>query len=66
VPDNPELLTVQEAAKLLRVGRDKAYQLVRAGAIPVVRLGVQYRIPRHALLLHLERQALSMTTEGAE
>lgn len=52
-----DLLTVKEAAQVLRVGRDTTYGLVAAGQIPYVRIGRQIRIPRKALLEHLERQA---------
>ena len=43
------MLTVPEAAKLLRIGRNHAYQLVARGEIPSVRLGRLIRIPRAAL-----------------
>jgi excisionase family DNA binding protein len=33
------LLTVKEAARLMRIGRDTAYALVAEGRIPSVRLG---------------------------
>nr|MBA2439362.1 helix-turn-helix domain-containing protein [Thermoleophilaceae bacterium] len=36
-----QLLTVAEAAGLLRLGRDSTYQLARSGAIPVVKFGRQ-------------------------
>lgn len=49
-------LTVVEAAALLRVGRTVAYQQARQylatggrEGLPVVRLGRQLRVPRHAL-----------------
>lgn len=51
------MLTVQEAAALMRVGRDTAYSLVAERRIPSVRLGRQIRIPRAALLDHLARAA---------
>jgi excisionase family DNA binding protein len=51
------LLTVREAAALMRVGRDTAYALVAEGRIPSVRLGRQIRIPRGALVAHLELEA---------
>lgn len=52
----PLLLTVAEAAEVLRIGRTTAYALAeeyeltqgRAG-LPVVRLGRQFRVPRAAL-----------------
>jgi len=44
--DLPEILTVQEAAKFLRLKRSTAYELVRQGVIPSMRLGRQIRIPK--------------------
>ncbi len=40
------LLTVQEAAALLRVSRNAAYDLVARGELPAIRLGRQIRISR--------------------
>ena len=60
--DPAPFLTIVEAAALLRVGRTVAYQLARRylatdgrEGLPVVRLGRQLRVPRHALerLMHL-------------
>ena len=52
----PDLLTVEEAARVLRIGRTKAYELVRrwfvtdgAEGLPAVRVGHLLRIPRHGL-----------------
>ena len=47
--DQRTMLTVPEAAKLLRIGRNHAYELVARGEIPSVRLGRLIRIPRAAL-----------------
>lgn len=46
----PAVLTVKEAAALLRVGRNQAYDMVRSGEIPAVRYGSSWRIPRAALV----------------
>jgi excisionase family DNA binding protein len=46
----PLVLTVEEAACALRIGRGAAYEAVRQGAIPAVRIGRSLRVPRHALL----------------
>ncbi len=46
----PELLRIEEAAKVLGLGRSKAYELVAAGVLPTVRIGRAVRIPRRALL----------------
>ena len=45
----PALLTVEEVASLLRVGR-----LVKSGGIYSIRIGHSIRIPRNALLQLLE------------
>jgi excisionase family DNA binding protein len=39
------VLTVLEAAKVLRIGRDMAYDMVKAGEIPSIKLGRIYRVP---------------------
>lgn len=54
----PEMMTVREAAALMRVGRDTAYSLVAERRIPSLRLGRQIRIPRQALLEHLVKTAM--------
>ncbi len=45
----PSVLTVEEAAAVLRIGRSAAYTAVRCGDIPSVRLGRSLRVPRHQL-----------------
>lgn len=45
----PDLLTVPEVAIFLRIGRGKAYLLVRSGAVPSLTLGRSLRIPKQAL-----------------
>ena len=51
----PDLLTVEEAGAVLRIGRSKAYELAReflatngASGMPVLRLAKQFRVPRVA------------------
>ena len=44
------VLTVEEAAKLLRVSRGSAYEAVRTGELPSVRIGRRILIPRQSLL----------------
>ena len=43
------LLTVEEAAKRLAIGRTKAYELVATGALESVTIGRCRRIPAEAL-----------------
>ena len=56
VPATP-LLTIEEAARVLRIGRSLAYQLSREyessggfSGLPVIHLGGCLRVPRWALL----------------
>jgi excisionase family DNA binding protein len=50
-------MTVTETADALGISRNTAYQLVRKGDIPSVRLGRRLVIPKTALNAWLERQA---------
>lgn len=53
-----ELLTVDEASRLLRVGRHKVYEMVRAGDIPAIRLGRSLRIPAGSLVRMVDAASL--------
>ncbi len=50
------LLTVEEAAKRLGIGRTLAWQLVRDGQLPSVRLGRLVRVPVRGLEDWLKRR----------
>ena len=52
-------LSVEEAAKLVGVGRATMYQAVREGMVPATRIGRRLVIGRDALLKLLERAAES-------
>ena len=47
-------LTVEEAAKLLGIGRQLAYDRVKTGEIPAIRIGRRLLVPRRALEKLLE------------
>ena len=51
-----DLLTVPETAKILRISRNLAYELVARNEIPAIRLGRVIRVPRHGLQVWLDRQ----------
>ena len=52
----PDFLTLEEAARIARIGRTTAYDIAReyeitagASGLPVVRFGTQLRVPRYRL-----------------
>ncbi len=47
--ENRLVLTVEEAAGLLRISRGLAYEIVRSGRLPSIRLGRRLLVPRSAL-----------------
>lgn len=49
----PLTVTVEQAAKLLGIGRSTAYELVRTGDLPSLRLGRRIVVPTAKLALHL-------------
>jgi excisionase family DNA binding protein len=56
VVEGPDFFTVEEAGRILRIGRTTAYRLARMhlesgdhGGIPVIVVGGQFRVPRAAL-----------------
>ena len=63
--DLPPLLTVEQAAKVLQIGRSKAYELTveyertgGASGLPFIWVGNQKRIPRDELVAYIQRQLL--------
>lgn len=47
--NEPLLLTVTEAASLLRISRNSAYLLISRNELPAIRLGRAIRVPYEAL-----------------
>ena len=46
----PDVVTVNGLAEMLKVGRNTAYELVRAGVIQSIKIGRQIRIPKQAII----------------
>ncbi len=61
--DDQLLLTVSETAKLLRISRNLAYELVARGELPAVRLGRVIRVPRDALDNWVKASAIGRNNE---
>ncbi len=51
----PLLLTPEEAAEIMAIGRTKLCELLRVGAIESVRIGGARRIPSDALEAYVQR-----------
>lgn len=45
----PAVLKVEDLAKVLSIGLNSAYELVRSGAIRSIKVGRVYRIPKTAV-----------------
>lgn len=58
MPDD-EVLDVEAAGRLLRIGRNSVYELVGRNAIPHRRLGKHIRFSRNALFAWLASWAIS-------
>lgn len=50
------VLTVTELQEILGVGRNTAYSLLRSGAVPSIKVGKKYRIPKDAVLHYLAQR----------
>ena len=48
MPKSP-VMTVEKAAKVLRISRNSAYEAVKRGEIPSMRFGRLIRVPRAAI-----------------
>ncbi|HEU0130264.1 MAG TPA: helix-turn-helix domain-containing protein [Mycobacteriales bacterium] len=49
--DLPDVLTVDEAARLLRISRGLAFEAARRGDIPTIRIGRRILVPTAALVV---------------
>ena len=54
--DGSLVLTVEEAARILRVSRAFAYELLNRGELPCIRLGRRILVPRRALERFIEER----------
>jgi excisionase family DNA binding protein len=52
-----KLLKVDETAKILNIGRSKAYEMIAEGQIPSVRIGRSVRVPPEGLRRKIEEMA---------
>jgi excisionase family DNA binding protein len=45
----PDVLTVEEAAGVLRLGRNTVYEAIRRKSLPAIRVGRRILVPKSAL-----------------
>jgi len=58
-------LSIEEAAKVLGIGRNLCYERVKTGEIPVIKIGRRLLVPKKALEKLLEEpQPLTLTRAG--
>lgn len=55
----PLVLSVEDIADTLAIGRNKAYALVNTGTIKALKLGQHYRIPRDEFIDFIKKGAQS-------
>ena len=48
--NEPDVLTVPEAAKLLRIGKNQVYELVKNGRLGAIKLGKKIIVPKPSLV----------------
>jgi len=53
----PDVLTIPEVARVLRIGRNTAYEAVRRNEIPAIPIGRRLVVPKQALCQLLSGQA---------
>jgi excisionase family DNA binding protein len=62
-----QILIADEVAEMLRVDRQRVYELVRRNAIPVIRLGErQYRFDSEAIRQWIERGGENLRERNLE
>lgn len=49
--DYPDVITVDDLQKMLRLGRSATYSLLKSGKIKTLKFGKKYIIPKKALLI---------------
>ena len=54
IQEEHPLMTVMEVMRMLRIGRNSAYNLVNSGQLPSIRIGRTIRVPRAAVIAFIE------------
>ena len=62
--NEPDVLTVPEAAKLLRIGKNQAYELVKNGRLGAIKLGKKIIVPKLSLIDFCRNEVKGMELSG--
>lgn len=46
----PDVITVDDLQKMLKIGRNSAYDILKAGLIKTVKVGKRYIIPKQSVI----------------
>lgn len=52
-----EMISVEEMCRILSIGRNTAYQLLKEGKIEVFRIGRRWKIPRESILKYIKENS---------
>lgn len=55
-----DMVTVTELADMLKVGRNTAYELVRAGTVPSIKIGRQMRVSKQSVIDYISRAEIKL------
>ena len=50
----PDVLTPDDVIKILNIGRNKVYEMLKNGTLRSIRIGRKHRIPKKILIEYLE------------
>ena len=50
----PDVVSINELMDMLNIGKNTAYGLLQSGTLKSIKIGKQYRIPKHFILEYLE------------
>jgi len=59
--DTSDILTVEEAARYMRISRNSAFEAVRKGELPAVRIGRRLLVSKQALIRLFETASVPVS-----
>ena len=49
----PDVISIKELTIMLNIGKNTAYELLESGELKSIKIGKQYRIPKHFVIEYL-------------